>query len=63
MAASSFLNAFIAWLRDRYQRTEEGRHQWQTYWAYVTAVPPHVARRHLAAITTTAPQPADVYEG
>jgi hypothetical protein len=62
MAAASFLNAFIAWLRDRYHQTEEGRHKWQTYWAYVTAPPPDAhRRRHLASVPT--PQPADVYEG
>lgn len=60
MSAASFLNAFTAWLRDKYQRTEEGRHKWQMFWAFVTAPPPDAHRRRLASVP--APQPADVYE-
>jgi hypothetical protein len=54
MPASSLLNAFVVWLRDRYHRTEEGKQQWQTYWSYVTTPPPG-ARRLLAAVPAVAP--------
>jgi hypothetical protein len=60
MSAASFLNAFIAWLRDRYSRMEEGKHKWQAYWASVTA-PPLRARLRPPPAPTDAPE--DPYTG